>query len=42
MYGMMVIFVLYDWTFNTILVILVEDLKDETIVDTFKKNIKYI
>ena len=40
--GMATIFILYDWTTNAILATPVTDVKDATIVESFKKNIEYL
>eukprot|EP00978_Attheya_sp_CCMP212_P029499 scaffold104960_cov29-Attheya_sp.AAC.2 len=40
--GTRAVFIMYDWTTNTILATPIKDAKAETIVDSFRKNIKYI
>ena len=42
MYGVVAIFIFYDWTTNEILATPVNNMKEETIVDCFKQNIQYI
>ena len=41
MNGMQAIFIMYDWTTNTILATPIKDAKSETIVECFKQNITY-
>jgi hypothetical protein len=40
--GMTSIFILYDWSSNSILATPVTDFKESTIVDTFKDNLRYL
>ena len=41
-HGMTVMFIMYDWTFNAILVTPIKGPKAETIVECLKKNITYL
>mgnify|MGYP003325311313 CR=1 FL=1 len=40
--GHMTVFILYDWTTNAILAEPIRDAKDETMVDTLKKQVEYL
>ena len=42
MEGMTAVFIMYDWTTNTILAKPIKDAKAETIVEAFKTNIEYM
>ena len=42
LHGMAVMFIMYDWTSNTILATPIKEAKAETIVECFKKNITYL
>ena len=39
---MTAMFIMYDWTSNVILATPIKEAKAETIVECFKKNIKYL
>ena len=41
-HGMTAMFIMYDWTSNAILEIPIKEVKAETIVEYFKKNITYL
>ena len=40
--GMVAIFIVYDWTTNAIIETPVKNMKEETTVEHFKKNIEYL
>ena len=40
--GMVALFIVYDWTTNAIIATPVKNIKEETIVERFKKNIEYL
>ena len=40
--GYTAIFIMYDWTINSIQATPIKDAKDETMVEAFKMNIEYL